>query len=131
MTTQQMLDERYGRTRSRRRRILGWIIVGAVAVAAVVSLGWVTVSRSLGSVDADMLAFDVADEHTVSISFQLTAPAGSEIACALEAQDEEHGIVGWKIVRYAAVDTHEQAFTETIPTVALATTGLVNTCWLP
>lgn len=131
MTTQEMLDDRYGRRRSRRRRVIGWSVVGVVATAAVVALGWSTVQRSIESVDVTGLAYDVADAHTVSVTFQLTAPPGRDIACALEAQDEEHGIVGWRIVRYPAADVHGRGFTESIPTVALATTGLVNTCWLP
>lgn len=130
MTTQEMLDERYGRKRSRRRRILGWGIVGVVAAALVIALGWTTVARSMNSVGVTATAYDVADEHTVSVTFQVTAPQGADIACALEAQDEEHGIVGWRIVRYAAEDGGARAFTETIPTLALATTGLVNACWV-
>lgn len=131
MTTQQMLDERYGRTRSRRRRVIGWSVLGVVASAAVLSLGWITVQRSIDSVDVTGLSFDVSDAHSVTIGFQLTAPPGRDIACALEAQDEEHGIVGWRIVRYPASQSHAQGFSESIPTVALATTGLVNSCWLP
>ncbi|MFJ6651961.1 DUF4307 domain-containing protein [Microbacterium sp. NPDC091313] len=130
MTTQQMLDERYGRVRSRRRRVIGWILVGAIAATAVVSLGWVTVARSIDSVDVAGLSYVVNDDHTVTIGFQLTATPGRDIACALEAQDEDHGIVGWRIVTYPAAQAHTQGFTESIPTVALATTGLVNSCWL-
>jgi hypothetical protein len=128
-TTQERLDERYGRRTSRLRRIVGWSVVGAVAVAAVGTLGWTTVARSAQSVDVDDTAFRVIDEHTVSVSFQIVGGGGHDIACALEAQDEEHGIVGWRIVEYPADEQFARAFTETIPTVALATTGLVNACW--
>jgi hypothetical protein len=130
MTTQQMLDDRYGRRTSRRRRIVGWAIVAIVAVTAIAALGWVTITRTMASVDAVDTGFVVADEHAVSISFQISAPAGADVACALEAQDEEHGIVGWNVVEFAASDEHTRAFTEQIPTLALATTGLVNGCWV-
>lgn len=130
MTTQQMLDERYGRTRSRHRRITGWVVVAVIASALVIGLGWSTVTQALDDVDVTGTAYDVADERTVTVTFQVTAPPGSALACALEAQDEEHGIVGWRIVQYPAADVPGRAFTETIPTVALATTGLVNTCWV-
>ncbi|MGP3536250.1 DUF4307 domain-containing protein [Microbacterium sp. RD1] len=131
MTTQEMLDERYGRRRLGRRRVVGWSVVGILAVAAVVALGWTTVQRSIESVNVDGLGYDVVDERTVTVSFQLTAPRGREIACVVEAQDEEHGIVGWRVVTYPATDTHAQAYEESVPTVSLATTGLVNSCWLP
>lgn len=130
LTTQQMLDDRYGRRTSRRRRIIWWSVVAALAIAATAALGWSTIARSLNAVDVTGTGYNVADAHTVSVSFQITAPLGRDVACALEAQDEEHGVVGWRIVQYPASDQPTRAFTETLPTVALATTGLVNSCWV-
>ena len=128
--TQQMLDERYGRRHSTRRRLIGWGVVGALAVGLVGWVGWGTVSRSIDEVDDDLTAFEVVDEHTVSVTFQITSPPGRDVACVLEAQDEEHGIVGWRVVEYPAVDGHARAFSEQIPTIAEATNGLVNSCWV-
>ncbi|WP_345803177.1 DUF4307 domain-containing protein [Microbacterium sp. AZCO] len=129
MTTQQMLDERYGRTRRGGRR--GLIAVIVVAVVVVVAFAWMTVAGALMSVDADTTGFQIVDEHSVVLEFQISAPAGSPVACAIEAQDVEHGVVGWKVVEIPASETHARAFRETIPTVAEATTGLVNSCWVP
>lgn len=130
MTTQQLLDDRYGRRTSRRRRIWGWGVVAVVAVTATTALSWTTVARTISSVEAVDTGYNVADEHTVTVSFQISAPAGRAVACALEAQDEDHGIVGWRVVEYPASDELTRAFTEEIPTLALATTGLVNGCWV-
>ncbi|QKJ19057.1 DUF4307 domain-containing protein [Microbacterium hominis] len=129
MTTAQMLDERYGRARSGRSRT--WLIVAIVVGAALAGLlGWSTVSSSLGSVDADTTGFTVESEHEVTLTFQFSGPVGVPIACALEAQDEEHGVVGWRIVEYPPSDQPARAFRETLPTTATATTGLVNSCWV-
>lgn len=127
MTTSRQLDERYGRTGRGR---LPWIIGGALAVAVIVAFGWMTVASSMNTVDADDLGFEVIDEHSVSLRFQVTAPAGADVMCAVEAQDEEFGVVGWKIVEIPASESHSQALTVSIPTVATATTSLVNTCWV-
>lgn len=129
MTTQQMLDERYGRTRRRGTR---WIAAAAIAIALVVvgAFAWMTAAGSLAAVDADATGFQVPDERTVVIEFQVSAPAGSSVACILEAQDEQHGVVGWKVVELPAGETHTRAFRETVPTVAPATTGFVNSCWV-
>lgn len=129
MTTQDMLDERYGRTRSPRRR---WLLGGAVAIGAVVVglFVWTTAANSMNAVDADTTGFEVVDEHSVVLSFQFTAPAGRSVACAIEAQDEEHGVVGWRVVELPPSSEHAQAFRETIPTTAAATTGFVNSCWV-
>jgi hypothetical protein len=130
MTTQQMLDERYGRRTSKRRRIVGWTVVAVLAAAGITALGWTTVARTVQAVDVEETGFAVADEHLVTVSFQITAPTDRPVACAIEAQDEEHGVVGWRIVEYPASSERLRAFTETVPTLAEATTGFVNSCWV-
>lgn len=129
MTTQDMLDERYGRRRSRGSK---WL-VGILAVAAAAALGalaWAIVVATLDDVGLDNTGYEIVDERTVVVSFQITAPVGRTVACALEAQDVEHGVVGWRIVEIEASDQHARAFRESVPTTALATTGLVNSCWV-
>lgn len=129
MTTQQMLDERYGRTSAARRR--GWVIaISIVAAIGVALFAWMTVASAADDVSVDGTGFAIIDARTVTVDFQFTAPPGRGVACALEAQDEEHGIVGWRIVEFPASDEHARAFQEQIPTVAEATTGLVNSCWV-
>lgn len=127
MTTARDLDARYGRTGRRR---LPWIIAGAVALLLLGAFSWMTVAQSMGSVDADDLGFELVDEHSVNVSFQVTGVQGKDVVCAVEALDEEFGVVGWKIVEIPAGDSHSQARSVTVPTVAEATTGLVNTCWV-
>src|SRR5688572_21764560 len=129
LTNQDMLDERYGRGRSASRR---WVIFAGLA-AAVIAVGlfaWMTVANSVNSVSAETTGFEVTSGHEVSLRFQVSAPAGRSIACALEAQDEQHGVVGWRVVEYPASDMHVRAFRESVPTTAEATTGLVNACWV-
>lgn len=131
MTTQALLDDRYGRTRSPRRRIVGWTIVAVLALSAIGYLGYTTFANSAASVTATDTGFTVIDDKTVSSSFQITAPVGKPVACALEARDEDHGTVGWRVVQYPASEDAVRAFSETIPTLSLATTGFVNACWVP
>lgn len=130
MTTQEMLDDRYGRRRSARSRVVSRVVVGALVVVVVGVIAWMTFGNPTNSVSADATSYTVVDKRVVDITFQLTAPPGSRVVCALEADDEQHGIVGWRIVEYPATPTHARTVTESIPTVGLATTGLVNTCWV-
>ena len=127
MTTSAELDERYGRTRTRRAP---WIVAGIVALLVVGVFGWMIVGQSMNSVDADDLGFDLVDEHTVDVRFQVTGVQGKDVVCVVEALDEEFGVVGWKVVEIPAGDSHSQALSTSVPTVAEATTGLVNTCWV-
>ncbi|WP_295823410.1 DUF4307 domain-containing protein [uncultured Microbacterium sp.] len=131
MTTQALLDDRYGRTRSPRRRIVAWSIVAVLALGAIGYLGYTTFASSAASVTATDTGFTVTDDASVTASFQITAPVGKPVACALEARDEDHGTVGWRVVQYPASDDASRAFSETIPTLSLATTGFVNACWVP
>ena len=127
MTTAEELDERYGRTRTRR---MPWIIGGIVALVVVGAFGWMIVAQSMSSVDADDLGFDLVDEHIVDVRFQVTGVQGKDVVCVVEALDEEFGVVGWKVVEIPAGDSHSQAVSASVPTVSAATTGLVNTCWV-
>lgn len=127
MTIAQKLDERYGRVRGRR---WPWIAAGAVASALVIAYAWMTVAASMSAVDSDALGFQVVDEHSVVLSFQVSGHAHADLSCALEALDEEFGVVGWRIVEIPADGTPARALTERIPTVAEATTGLVKACWV-
>ncbi|WEK62585.1 MAG: DUF4307 domain-containing protein [Candidatus Microbacterium colombiense] len=127
MTTAEQLDERYGRTRRRRAP---WIVAIIIAALLVGAFGWMTVAQSMSSVDSDDLGFDLVDEHSVEVRFQVTGVQGKDVLCIVEALDEEFGVVGWKLVEIAAGDSHSQAASATIPTVAAATTGLVNSCWV-
>ena len=127
MTTAEQLDESYGRTRTRR---MPWIIGGIVALIVVGAFGWMIVAQSMSSVDADDLGFDLVDEHTVDVRFQVTGVQGKDVVCVVEALDEEFGVVGWKVVEIPAGDSHSQAVSASVPTVSAATTGLVNTCWV-
>lgn len=129
MTTHDMLDQRYGRVATSRRR---WTIAiaSAIALTVVGLFAWMTVAATLDDVDVDTTGFTVEDPRSVILAFQITAPEGRAVACILEAQDEEHGIVGWKVVQLPASELRARAFREVIPTTAEATTGLVNDCWV-
>lgn len=127
MTTAQELDDRYGRNRRGRAP---WIVVGVLALLIVGAFGWMTVSQSMTAVDADDLGFELVDEHTVDVRFQVSGVQGKDVVCVVEALDEEFGVVGWKVVEITAVESHSQAFDTSVPTVAAATTGLVNSCWV-
>lgn len=126
-----MLADRYGRRGRTPRAIAAWIVGGVAALALLGYVIWGTLAQSFASVDADTVGFTTPDAHSITITFQVTLPTATSFACALEAQDEDHGIVGWRIVEYAADPAHTRTFVETLPTTAPATTGLVRSCWIP
>lgn len=127
----ERLDDRYGRGRTTTARRVVWGALAGLGAIAVAVVAWSAVGGALRSVDANALGFTVVDEHSVTVDLQVTVTPGTEVACAVEAQDPEHGIVGLRIVAYPASEAHTRHFTETIPTTAEATTGFVASCWMP
>ncbi|MEO7005761.1 MAG: DUF4307 domain-containing protein, partial [Terrimesophilobacter sp.] len=72
----------------------------------------------------------VNDQYSVTVNFELSVPPGSATSCALQAQNEQHGIVGWKIVDIPASDRFTRTFTQAVRTAERAFTGLIYRCWL-
>ncbi|WP_394552642.1 DUF4307 domain-containing protein [Agromyces sp. MMS24-JH15] len=134
MTEQQAaLDARYGRTPRNRGRDRLVLVLGAIAVA-IVLVAWVVWAGLDGSkpqIEATDLGHVVLDdERAVEVTWQLSVPAGNATACAVQALNEDHTIVGWKVVEIPASDQPLRTFTERIRTAQAANTGLISTCWL-
>lgn len=129
-TPQALLDERYGRGRQRGiDRRLGWGIAGAALLLGLVVLlfgGWYSTS----SIEFRDLSYDVVDARTVTVDFEVTAPAGAPVACALEALSPSYATVGWKILELPASEQRTRRFSETLVTSYEATTGALRNCWV-
>jgi hypothetical protein len=128
--TNPALDARYGRRPPLPARAR-WSAIGAAA-AVVLALGiWFAVASLGGStLETNDLGHRVNDQYSVTISFELSVPPGSTTSCALQAQNEHHGIIGWKIVDIPASDHFTRSFTQTVRTAERAFTGLIYRCWL-
>lgn len=131
MTTND-LDARYGRTADRRARsrIIGWVAafgVTAVMVAWVVWAGILSPGTSLQSRD---VGFETLSDTSVKVSWQVTAPAGSEISCAVKAVSDKKAIVGWKVVEIAPSDEVIRTVSQVLRTTEPADGGLLYRCWL-
>ncbi|MGR0219659.1 DUF4307 domain-containing protein [Agromyces sp. ZXT2-6] len=126
------LERRYGRTADRRRRER-WILGGAALAFAVVLVAWVVWAGLDGSrpqVQATDLGHRLIDDHSVEVTWRLSAPAGNETACIVQAYNEDFTVVGWKIVELPASERPLRTFTETVRTALEPNTGLVSDCWL-
>ena len=106
MTTQQTLDERYGRTRTHRTRDRMLLIGGAIAFA-IVLVAWVV----WAGLDGQKPQIEVTDTGHRLIN-------------------EDFTVVGWKIVEVPASDRHLRSLTETVRVAQEANTGLIYGCWL-
>lgn len=125
------LADRYGNgRRANRRKIV--VVAAALVLAAVLGyVAWMTVSRSMSSIDTNTTTWRLIDDRTIEVSFTATGPREKPIACAVEAQDGGHAVVGWKVVTAEPTSDHTRSFVVTLPTVDTPVTGFVAGCWIP
>lgn len=126
---EHLLAERYGH-RPGRDRVLAIIAASAIALTFLL---WVIWAGVLGQhvFEARDLGYTVIDERSVSVTFDVATDPGTAISCALQAQNEKHGIVGWKIVELPPQDKRMVRYTETLRTTERAVNGLIYRCWVP
>lgn len=126
------LDERYGRTPGRRRRgrLLAWIAGAAVAVVMVVWVVWAGLDGTNATIGTQDTAHTVLDERTVEVEFDVTVPRGEAASCVVQALNEKFAVVGWRLIELPPSDQGTRSFSELVRTSELATTGLINRCWL-
>jgi hypothetical protein len=127
------LEARYGRSpRSRgvERRVL-WALGGIIAVVFAAWVVLVAFDGTSASLETNDVAHEIIDEHSVRVSFTVNVAPGTETVCAVQALNEDHAIVGWKIVEIPASAERNRVITETVRTSQQSNTGLINTCWLP
>ncbi|MBM7831406.1 hypothetical protein JOE59_002111 [Agromyces cerinus] len=128
-----VLDERYGRTRTHRTRDRVLLIGGAIAFA-IVLVAWVV----WAGLDGQKPQIEVTDtghrlmneNRAVEVTWTLSVPPGNETACAVQAFNEDFTVVGWKIIEVPASDRHLRSLTETVRVAQEANTGLIYGCWL-
>jgi hypothetical protein len=130
MTTDQTLDERYGRKPSRfssRARI--W-------VAAIALLGiffswatWVTFFAPAAAT-ASVAGYDVIDSAHTVIRFTVDKPAKRAAICAARVMNKAFGVVGYKEVSIAANQDASGVITVSVNTTETGVSGLVDHCWL-
>ncbi|MCU1638029.1 MAG: hypothetical protein JWL94_676 [Microbacteriaceae bacterium] len=106
-----------------------WAAAAAFVVVFTAWVVWGGLDGTTASVDAVDTGHKVLDEHGVNVAWRVSLPPGDEARCALQAQNEAHGIVGWKIVEIPASERRTRAFTERVNTTELAVTGLIYRCW--
>ena len=107
-----------------------WAAAAAFVLIFTAWVIWGGLDGTATTVDSRDTGHRVVDAHSVDVTWQVTLPPGQSAQCAIEAQNEAHSIVGWKIVEVPASEQRTRAFTETVKTTELAVTGLIYRCWL-
>lgn len=128
--THETLEARYGtRRRARRDRRMVWVIAAALVLLGLIYLlfsGWQDANR----VAFSDIGHTVVSDERVEVRFEVTAPAGSHLACAVEALSSSKGTVGWKVLTLDPVDEALQGVSTSLVTTQPPVTGSVSHCWI-
>ncbi len=132
-TTQQRLDERYGRTagaerRTRRLMTIAGVIFAAVFTAWVV---WGGLSGTNAELETRDLGYANITDTSIDVRWEISAAPGTDVSCAIQALNESFGIVGWRIFDLPSSTERTRVFVETLRTAERPVTGLPYRCWLP
>lgn len=133
MTAQQTLDERYGRTPgddAKRKRIL---VIGGVLFTVVFGawVVWGGLSGTNATLEVRELGYSDVTPTSITVNWEVSVDPGTDVSCAVQALNENFGIVGWKVLELGPSDQRTRAFSETLRTAEQAVTGLPYGCWLP
>jgi len=126
------LDARYGRSRvrTRRERTLGWGVGLVILFSVVAWVWWVGTDPASTQLQARTIAFQIEDESTAVVAFDVSVDAGTPVRCAVEALNEAHGIVGWVEVDLPPADAYTTSHRVEVRTSEAAVNGLVSECWV-
>jgi len=125
------IDARYGRSRNRSvDRVLVFGTIGLVIVGVIVWAlfgGW---GGNAVAVSHNDIGFTI-DGEDVSLTYQVSAPPGSEVSCALESMSESFASVAWKVVTLEPSEQRTRVFTDTMRAIREPNSAYVVRCWIP
>lgn len=131
-TTQQRLDERYGRTPGAERRTRRLMIIAGFAFAAVFTawVVWGGLSGTNAELEVRELGYANVSDTSIDVRWEVSVAPGTPVSCALQALNESFGIVGWRIIELPASSERTRVLVETLRTAEPPVTGLPYRCWL-
>ncbi|MGV1009159.1 MAG: DUF4307 domain-containing protein [Dermatophilaceae bacterium] len=109
-----------------------WWAIGIVVTLAFVGwLGYRELSVAGQRVTAQTLGFQVVDDRTVTIDFEVSKPPEVTVVCTLQAQDIRHAVVGSATETVAPADQRSTQHKASIRTTTAAVAALVHDCVRP
>lgn len=126
--SKNILQERYGRDRLRRRdRILAISIAIVTLVSFLVWAVFVSIDNS-NQISHKDIAYEVIDEYSTNVTFEVSRDPGRKVSCDVTVLNQSFAIVGFLTVDVAASDSRSTVISSTVRTTELGVSGLVDGC---
>lgn len=105
-----------------------WIL--ATLVVAVLTIGaiWWGLASTVGKPNWMEVAWEVKDDRTVEVRYQVSKPPDMTVRCTIEAQGKDHALVGSAEVVIGPQSARETLHTTTVRTTLPAVRGGIRTC---
>jgi len=111
-------------------RLLAIAAAVGVAVVVIAWVMWVGLLGPSASLETKDVGYVALSDDSAEVRWQLTAPADTEVSCALKAVSEKHAIVGWRVVEVPASSETTRILRATLRTSEPIVSGSVFRCWL-
>jgi hypothetical protein len=121
---------RYGpepTARSVRRGRLGLVAAAVLGATLVI---WIGLNMAGQPVSWKDVGFHVEDSTAIEVTFEVTKPKESTVACTVTALSESYGQVGVRTIEVGPADSATRRVTATVQTTELAVSGTVEPCEL-
>lgn len=119
---------RYGDAPSPRRRRVLIAVIAALAVAGVAFVVWAGLASAQRDVRWDDVGYDVVDNTTVTVTFNVVKDPGATVQCRLKALNGSFAEVGLATVEIGPAVERAVQRTATIRTQERAVTAVVDRC---
>lgn len=128
--TSAALEDRYGSGRRNRfDRRFAWSAAGILVAAGIgflVFSGW----QNQNQISFQDIGHTVRDDGSVDAKFEVSAPANTPVACAVEALNKAKATVGWKVVELPVTEERTHVVTTNVVTTNPSTAVSTRTCWV-
>nr|WP_280909629.1 DUF4307 domain-containing protein [Leucobacter exalbidus] len=88
--------------------------------------GWQTTSQ----IDWQDIGYTKKSELVLEARFEVTGPANTAVACAVEALNTSKATVGWKIIEIPPSDKFTHTISTKLVTTTPATAVTTRECWV-
>lgn len=126
--SKNIVSERYGRDRLKSQDRKMAITVGAVVLVSFLIWAIMFVVNDSSRITYRDIAYEVIDEFSTSVTFEVSRNIGQEVACDITILAESFAIVGFLTVDIAASENRSTVISTTVQTTELGVTGLVDGC---
>lgn len=118
------LSTRYG-TRMRRP----WLFPAIVVIGIALGIAWaVWVATAEKPFSARLYGYEVTSDHSTTVKLDIHRPKPRTLECTVQAQAEDHSVVGERTITIASSARKTIRTTTSIETERRAVTGVLKGC---